>query len=176
MRLTENEKMADLNIIRNELLGIDIATQVYEKGGELGDAGILSVVYDESNYAQHLREENGENAEIALVGYMFELDDEDDQVNKYILMYSELSGRYDEYDELELYKKLTEFNKKVATGYFYPERDEQGAMKVAYKHTMHSRIGEPFDSVTYCELLIQAIYYMGILTDELKHMSGENQI
>lgn len=167
MRLDENEKKMDFQLLKEELAGIGIASEAYQKGDVMEEQGLLIILDDESNYADRIREKTGEEVQISIVSYMFEMDDEEDQLYKYILMFSELNGTYDDYNELELYRFLNAFNQRISIGYFYPEKDENGSTKIRFKNTMHGKLGEPIDTIGYCELIIQTIFYMGILTDEL---------
>ena len=168
MSLNEKDVYADFALLKKELEGIGIHSDIYEKDGLLGELGLLVLFEDESNYAKQYKKETGEELTGAIVSYMFELEEtEEDQLNKYVFLFTELPGTFDDWDELVLYKTLSEFNEKTALGYFYPGKNEKGETKVRYKNTMYSPAGELINSIAYCEMVIQTIFYVGLLTDLL---------
>lgn len=168
MSLNEKEVYADFALLKHELEGIGIHSDIYEKDGFLGELGLLVMYDDESNYAAKYKAENGEDLTNAIVSYMFEIEEtEEEQLNKYVLLYTELPGNYGDFDELELYRALDAFNAKTAMGYFSINKNEKGETKVRYKNTMYSPAGELINSVAYCEMVIQAIFYVELLTDIL---------
>lgn len=170
MRLTIEEQIKDFNILEEKVGRLDLETQIFKKDEEDDQLGFLVIFDDESQYAEEVNEESEEPLQCAIVSYMFEIDDEEDQLNKYILSYSEINGTYNHIDELELYRFLNEFNQRIPIGFFYPEKNEDGEVKVSFKHTMHSQMGKPIDHTAYCEMIIQAIFYIGVITDELYNL------
>ena len=168
MSLNEKDVYADFALMKRELEGIGLHSEIYEKEGLLGELGLMILYEDESNYAEKYKAKNGEELTNAIVSYMFEIEDtEEDQLNKYVLIYTELPGDYGDYDELKLYRALDAFNAKTALGYFSLNKNEKGETKVRYKNTMYSPAGELINSVAYCEMIIQAIFYVEMLTDIL---------
>ena len=175
MALTEKEKRADLLMLKDELEGIGLQADVFEKDDIMGELGLLVVYEDESEYGKSQSEKNGEPLMNAISTYLFELEDEEEEalndgeiLNKYALIFTELPGAYDEYEELELYRVLNEFNEKIALGFFYPGKNDAGETKIRFKYSLYSPAGEIFNTYAYCEAIIQTIFYVGLLTDLLK--------
>lgn len=172
MRLNDQEKRIDFKTLMNTLKEIDIDSEFYEKGDLFEEMGLLIYLPDESISAKNKEEEKYN----AAVCYMFELDDSEEQMNKYYLIYSEIDLIMNSVDELSLYKTVTEFNKKVPIGYFYVDTNENNNLKVKYRFTVTSHLGSIVDDGVFCEGIIQMIFYMSLMTDVLEGLINGDDV
>ena len=130
MRLTDEMKKEDFMAIRDRLLDIEIASRILEKGEIVEEMGLLLLYPDESGEKEP--EEMTEEDLLSAISYLFEIEDSDDQINKYMMIFTELKKAYNDIDDLKLYQVLNEYNRELPIGYFFPDQNEDGDLRIKF--------------------------------------------
>ena len=164
MAFSEQQKIEELQRLRDFLDEVEIAAEVLPKG-TFGDEIVMVVAlptHDEEFNAEEFSPDQIDAASIM----MLDLDDNEKRLAKYLLIYTQIDVDLSKMTVAEAILLLNDLNRTVRIGhYFLAEKEEGGPQVVHYRATVAGVEEEPFDE----GIVADAILEMAIGYDYAKH-------
>lgn len=165
MAFSDQEKIEELQRLRDFLDSVEIAAEVIPKG-KLGDEILMLVAlptHDEDPEAEEISPEQIHAASVM----MMDLDDNEKRLAKYLMFYTQIEADLSNMTIAEVILLLNDLNRTVRIGhYFLAEKEEGGPQVVHYRATVAGVEDEPFDE----GIVADAILEMGIGYDYAKEV------
>ena len=154
--LTQEKKRTEFERIREFLAQVEIAAEVADKG-KLFDDTVLLVSLPTAEEFPEDHELTEEELHLA-VGYLVELDGEEERLSHYLMFYSQIEADVSELNRAEILSMLNELNRRVRLGcFFLGPVDGQETEGIQYRIMVSGMPEEPFDE----GLVADAILEMG---------------
>lgn len=154
--LTQEKKRTEFERIREFLAQAEIAAEVADKG-RLFDDTVLLVSLPTAEEFPEDHELTEEELHLA-VGYLVDLDGEEERLSRYLMFYSQIEVDLAELTKAEVLSMLNELNRRVRLGcFFLGPVDGQETEGVQYRMMVSGVPEEPFDE----GLVADAILEMG---------------
>ena len=161
--LTKEERNQEVEALRSCLDELEFASAVLPEGPW---ANQIELPGDED--VEWKAGEIPENARIA-AAYLMQLDEEEDQLTKYLLFCFELPQTIGDATELKVLKLVNEINQQIRMGCFYLDesRMEEVGRKVQYRLAVGASTDEDFDEGLIGEAIIEMSLYYDLMEERL---------
>ena len=163
MGFSEQEKLEELEYLRDFLNDVEIASEVIPKNQIFVESTLLICLPSVEDIMEG-DEVVPEKMHVASA-YLLDLDDTEKRLAKYLLFYTQIKTDISALSTMEVILLLNELNRTVRVGhYFFGEVDGEEAPMVQYRATITGADGENFDG----GLVADTILEMGVGYDMVK--------
>lgn len=165
--LTKEEKNKEIEALRNCLDELEFASAILPEGPWADQKGLL-VELPGDEEIEWKDGEIPENVRVA-AAYIMQLDDEEEQLTKYLLFCFELPQTIGDATELRALKMINELNQQIRMGSFYLDdsRMEEVGRKIQYRLAVGASTEAEFDEGLIGEAVIEMSLYYDLMEEKI---------
>lgn len=154
MKFGEQEKLEELEYLRDFLNEVEIASEVLPKS-EIADEDILLVCLPSVEDAMEGDDVNPEKMHV-VSGYLLDLASGENRLAKYLLLYTVINADISAMTAAEVVLLLNELNRTVRVGHYFLGAVEGGDVPmVQYRATVAGAEGEHFDGGVVADTIVE---------------------
>ena len=163
--LTKEEKNQEIEALRTCLDELQFASAILPEGPWADQKGLLVELPGDED-AEWKAGEIPEDARIA-AAYIMQLDEEEDQLTKYLLFCVVFPFTIGVEDEVKCLKLVNEMNSQIRMGSFYLEEDAaKEGYQVQYRLAVGAVADEPFDEGLVGEAILEMSLYYDLIEEK----------
>ena len=164
MGFDEQQKLEELEYLRDFLNDIEIASEVIPRNQMLEESTLL-VCLPSVEEVMEGAEVVPEKMHVA-TAYVLDLDEAEKRLAKYLLFYTQIKADISAMNATEVILLLNDLNRTVRVGnYFYGDVDGEELPMVQYRATITGVEGEYFDGGLVADIILE----MGVAYDMAKN-------
>ena len=163
--LTTEQKNQEIEALRICLDELQFASAILPEGPWADQKGLLIALPGEDD-VEWTGTDIPEDARIA-AAYIMQLDEEEDQLTKYLLFCVVFPFTIGVEDEVKCLKLVNEMNSQIRMGSFYLEEDAaKEEYQVQYRLAVGAVVDEPFDEGLVGEAILEMSLYYDLIEEK----------
>lgn len=171
--MTDIEKIEEFEQLKEFLGSLEIAAEIIPQGDMFGATSLLIALPGSEDVNEELNVDNIAKLHMASASFV-EWDEDDSQITKQLLLYTQIPVDVTGVDELSLLRLINEMNRTVRIGhYFYDHVMMKEEKMVQYRMVVTGVVEEPLDGAIVADALLEMGLGFNIMKDELEELTGK---